>query len=95
MEPHGQSPCLHAEVCFGTQAWYLHEIPAYAPGRCSVSVRKRQGSRLPKNLFGEQVGGLSTISEIRRSIETSAHDGFHKDLRIHPRPKAVVFCVGG
>jgi len=83
MEPHGQSP------------WYLHEIPACAPGRCSASVRKRQGSRLPKNLFGEQVGGLSASSEIRRSTQTSAHDGFCKDLRIHPRPKAVVFCVGG
>jgi len=30
MEPHGQSPCLHAEVGYGTQAWYLHEIPSYA-----------------------------------------------------------------
>jgi hypothetical protein len=23
VEPHGQSPCLHAEVRFGTQAWHL------------------------------------------------------------------------
>ncbi len=42
MEPHGQSPCLYTEVpclavfldkSYGTQAWYLHEIPSYAPGR--------------------------------------------------------------
>jgi len=70
-------------------------------------VRKRQGSRLPKNSFGEQVGGLSASREIRRSIEISAHEWFWQDLRIHPRPKAVlarqnvlrragvVFCVGG
>jgi hypothetical protein len=25
MEPHGLSPCLHAEVRYGTQAWYLHK----------------------------------------------------------------------
>jgi hypothetical protein len=23
VEPHGESPCLHAEVRFGTQAWHL------------------------------------------------------------------------
>jgi len=28
MEPHGQSPCLHAEVRFSTQARYLHDITA-------------------------------------------------------------------
>jgi len=51
MEPHGQSP------------WYLHEIPSYAPGRWSASVRKRQG-----------FGGLSASGEIRRSINTAAHE---------------------
>ena len=65
------------------------------PGRYRPSVRKRQGSRLPKNLFGEQVGGLSAISEIRRSIETSVHDRFHGDLRIVPWPNTVIFCAGG
>jgi hypothetical protein len=56
MEPHGQSPCLHAGVppfmgmfhastCFGTQAWYLHK-----------DTLLRQG-----------FGGLSAFSEIRRS----------------------------
>jgi hypothetical protein len=64
--------------------WYLPEIPAYAPSRCIASVCKRQG-----------FGGLSAISEIRRSTQTPSHGGFYKDLRIHPRPKAVVSCVGG
>ena len=49
MEPHGQSPCLHAEVpaftemlhastCFGTQAWYLHYLPSYAQGFGGLSA---------------------------------------------------------
>jgi len=28
VEPHGQSPCLHAEVRFGTQAWHLTNAQA-------------------------------------------------------------------
>jgi hypothetical protein len=55
MEPHGQARGISMKY------------PPTPPGRCSASVRKRQG-----------FGGLSAISEIRRSIETSAHDGFHK-----------------
>jgi catechol 2,3-dioxygenase-like lactoylglutathione lyase family enzyme len=79
------APSKHlASKSYGTQAWSLREIPAYAPGHCSASVRKRQG-----------FGGLSASSEIRRSSQTSAHDRFCNDLRNHPRPKALVFCVGG
>jgi hypothetical protein len=46
----------------GQSPWYLHE-----------NILLRQGSRLPKNLFGEQVGGLSASSEIRRSSTAHRH----------------------
>ena len=96
MEPHGQSP------------WYLDKIPSSAPGRCSASafakpasagvgrsVRKRQGFCLSKNLFGEQVGGLSADGEIHRSVNPSVHEGFSHTLHIHPQAEPVVFCVAG
>jgi hypothetical protein len=46
MEPHGQARAC-ALKCFGTEAWYLHEIPTYAkasagypPGAKSAEARR-------------------------------------------------------
>jgi hypothetical protein len=83
MEPHGQSP------------WYLIEIPSYACLRVAASAKAGQGSRLPKNLFGEQVGGLSTRGEIHRSIIPLAPERPIGALCIHPRAVPMVVCVGG
>jgi hypothetical protein len=43
--------------------WYLHEISSYACLREAASVKAGQG-----------FGGLSASGEIRRSINTAAHE---------------------
>jgi len=57
--------------------------------------RKRQGSRLPKNLFGEQVGGSSAGGrnppKHARSITAMVAAG----VTHSSTAKAMVSCVGG
>jgi len=47
----------------GQSPWYLHEIPSYACLRGAASAKAGQG-----------FGGLSASGEIRRSINTAAHE---------------------
>src|SRR4030042_5860566 len=75
--------------------WFPKTVPTYAPGRWSASVRKRQGSRLPKNLFGEQVGGSPADQQ-----NPPKHDriiAYEDSIGVthSSTAKAVVSCVGG
>ncbi len=65
MGPQGLSPCLHAEVRYGTQAWCLYKNTLLGPWALKLaSERKHQA-----------FGGLSATGEIRRSNELQHMQG--------------------
>jgi hypothetical protein len=49
----GHSPCLHAEVRYGTQAWQCHEFLRFAQDKASSFPAYRRQAFLAMTLFTE------------------------------------------
>jgi len=84
VEPHGQSPCLHAEVRFGTQAWHLTNARAGRHPPPDVGTgRPRVGAFILPRLNRE---GLSAagVNPVRNSSRSSNPGG----IILGPNPAA-------